>query len=229
MKKGVTRTPIDDAGIFGTHVRVDPNIADIDESVKLLQAQTPLARINALRDTPELESEIRGLMNLHDHVFRNGTKILVTTSANGRRSVTFPKVDENENLKLLIAIVNAERARDKIKTVPIIAQAENQRRANTDNSKRPRKTLIDGDGNKFSMVEIARDLCQKHPNEQPKDLWQHLYSKLDVMGLDPSDEITITTRGSKEPTIVYSQGEEQAEIKLGTWRATISKVRNKKT
>lgn len=229
MKKGVIRTPIDDEGIFGTHVRVDPNIADIDESVKLLQAQTPLARINALRDTPELESKIRGLMDLHDHVFRNGTKILVTTSANGRRSVTFPKVDENENLKLLNAIASAEYARVRIKAVPLIFKAKKQCRTNSDNAKNPRKTLTDGDGNKFSIVEIAQNLVLENPNETAKGLWSHLHSRLDKMGLDPKEEITITKRKSKEWKIFFSQGVERESITLGTWRTTLSKIRNKKT
>ena len=229
MKKGVTRTLIDDAGIFGTHVSVDPNIAAIDETVKLLQALTPLARINALRDTPELDSKIRDLLDLHDHVFRHGTKISVTTNANGRRSVKFSQVDENENLKLLNAIASAEYARVRIKAVPLISKVKNQCRTNSNNAKNPRKTLTDGDGNKFSIVEIAKNLLLKHPNETAKGLWSHLYSILDEMGLDPVEEFTITKREGKELVIVFSQGVEQASIKLGTWRTTISKERKKKT
>lgn len=229
MKKGVTRTPIDDAGIFGTHVRVDPNIADIDESAKLLQAQTPLARINALRDTPELESKIRGLMDLHDHVFRNGTKILVTTIANGRRSVTFPKVDENENLKLLNAIASAEHERVRIKAVPLISKAKKQSRTNSDNAKNLRKTLTDGDGNKFSIVEIAQNLILEHPNETAKGLWPHLHSLLDEKGLEPKEDIGLSKRGDTEPVIKFNQGSKVKEITLGTWRATISKKRKNVT
>nr|WP_152978314.1 hypothetical protein [Alcaligenes sp. EGD-AK7] len=128
MKKGVTRTPIDDAGIFGTQIVVDPNVASFEDTVNALNSLAPQGRIDALREVTELSEIVKRLQEQIDRIDQTyGPSRRIERHENGRVSISYPVLDEltrsrreNDVLKLLLAISNAEALRSRIKATPYI-------------------------------------------------------------------------------------------------------------
>lgn len=229
MKKGIKRHRTDAAGIYGAHVTIDPDEATPEDVASTLKAMTPAARIEALRNTPALAERVQALQAWHDEVFKNGAKSEVMKRTDGRHSVRFPKVDEQQRMALLAAIQQDEMVRDRINATPHIEKSVNYSTVQSERARNPRGTIVDGNDKKFSMVAVARMLHTQYPYLTPADLWPHFLAVLDERGLNPKETIALNSRQDSMKAVEfdvpvsdkYPVG--RRELKIASFRAALNK------
>lgn len=103
--------------------------------------------------------------------------------------------------------------------VQMAEMAERYRQDQSRKAKRPRGKLEGADGQ--TINEIIGHLVIRNPKAGAKELWPHLYSKLDEYGSNPKED-------HQKLVIEYDRKEERKTITFGTFEKVASQYRKGK-
>lgn len=100
-------------------------------------------------------------------------------------------------------------------------------------AQKKRGTIEDGNGERFSMVAVVRDLVRKNPDSKPADLWPHFLSVLESRGLNPTETATVNQRQDSIPLVDFDVAvsdrypDGRRSVTLRSFGSTISQVKKK--
>jgi len=100
-------------------------------------------------------------------------------------------------------------------------------------AKKKRGTIEDGNGERFSMVAVVRDLVRKNPDSKPAELWPHFLSVLESRGLNPTETAAVNLRQDSIPSVDFDVAVSdrypggRRSVTLRSFGSTISQVKKK--